>query len=318
MLRLALPLLVCLTACAGPRSASSPGSEGPALVPAVPEDFAPDQLLLFDGADGAALSFAETVDRACGAQVIVLGENHDDALGHGFQRALVEAVFDRHPGSVLALEMLERDEQVLVEDFQAGILDAEGFARETNSARWSGEGSWDRWYQPIIDAALEREGTVVAANAPRRYVRAANRLDEGWIDELSAEQRALFDLPVGPQPEGYRQRFFDLMGEMDHGMGPMPEEQIEAMFASQSIWDATMAVSVVGAEPSDDRKVVLLVGGFHMEWDGGLLGQIAHAAPEISTFGIRVAGSSSTTLDEEDFGRADVVVYTPTGETPAH
>ena len=83
--------------------------------------------------------------------VVLLGELHDHAVGHAVQFGIVEDVMKKYPGSVLALEMLERDEQLLVDDYMDGLIDADKLALKTQSASWAGSGSWDAWYQPIID-----------------------------------------------------------------------------------------------------------------------------------------------------------------------
>ena len=296
-----LPLL--LVSCA------STGGGPSATVAAVPEGFDAQALPAFDAQDGAALDFEQVIERAAQAHVVVLGETHDDAEGHAFQAAIVDALFERFPGSVLALEMLERDEQLLVEDFQDGLIDAQAFARETGSTDWAGSGSWAAWYQPVIDAALENGGRVVAANAPRRYVQLARQRGHAAFDALDEARRVLVDVPFGDQPAEYRDRFFELMGSMGHGH-PVPEEMIEAMFGSQSVWDATMAASVHRARPDAERKVALLVGQFHTDFEGGLLGQLRHLDSELQVLSISLQPASARSLREEDRGRADVVVYT--------
>lgn len=264
----------------------------------------------FDGATGAALDYAAIVDRAAGAQVVILGETHDDAGGHAWQLALVEDLFERYPGSVLALEMLERDEQMVTDDFAAGLVDASMFAGDTGSTNWAGPGTWAAWYQPLIDAAVERDGSVVAANAPRRYVRVASRRGYGPLSVLDRARRATFDLPHGPQPEAYRERFFELMGGGEGHGGAMESEQVERIFRAQSIWDATMAGSVADAAPSDRRKVVLAIGQFHSDFDGGTLAQLRHLLPAARVLNVSLQPRSANALGDDDRGRADVVVYT--------
>ena len=50
----------------------------------------------------------------------------------------------KYPGSVLALEMLERDEQLLVDDYMDGLIDADKLALQTQSANWAGGGKLGR------------------------------------------------------------------------------------------------------------------------------------------------------------------------------
>ena len=133
---------------------------------------------------GGVVSWGEMMDSIDAVDIILLGEQHDHAVGHAIQLAIVEDVMDAYQGSVLALEMLERDEQLRVDDYMEGVIDAKTFATITQSKNWGGDGGWSAWYQPIIDAAKERGGKVVAANAPRRYVRLARLEGYERIDEL--------------------------------------------------------------------------------------------------------------------------------------
>jgi uncharacterized iron-regulated protein len=303
-----LPALAAALAAAS--CAATPETPvAPAPVPAVPADFAAEALPAFDGESGAALDFAAVLERAAPAAVVIVGETHDDAVGHGYQRALVQALCQRYPGSALALEMLERDEQVLVADWLEGLLDAEGFARESGSTAWAGPDSWALWYQPILDAARDNGARIVAANAPRRYVRAARQLGFERLAALEGERRAWFDLPFGEQPLDYRERFLALMGGMGHGE-PLSPEEAAKVFDSQSVWDATMAGSVHAAAPSVEHKVLLLVGQFHSDHAGGTVAQLRYLGPELEILTLSLVPEVSTTLRPEDQGRASIVVYT--------
>ena len=53
------------------------------------------------------------------------------------------------------------------------------------------------------------------------------------------------------------------------------------VFRSQQAWDATMAQSIVNANPSLKRKVILLVGQFHVEYDGGIVQELRNRAPQL-------------------------------------
>ncbi|MHC5022296.1 MAG: ChaN family lipoprotein [Planctomycetota bacterium] len=146
-------------------------------------------LPMFDGTDGARLDWASLLDRIDEADVIVIGEQHDDNVGHGFQRAVVVAMVERWPETALSMEMLDRREQSVADDYLADLIDRPTFIEQTAATRWRritrqyiegeidseefhkritrmGWPEWERTYQPIIDAVKAGGGTVVAANAP--------------------------------------------------------------------------------------------------------------------------------------------------------
>ena len=230
-----------------------------------------------------------------GVDVILLGEQHDHATGHAVELAIVEDVMNKYPGSTLALEMLERDEQPVVDDFMENFIDSDTLEKITLSTNWGGSGGWMAWYQPIIDATKKCGGGVVAANAPRRYVRIARTDGFGRIDELPKNRRVYVDYPERLSDGRYRQRFWELAASMHGGDSEEPFEDLTEIdvstidpkdpvlpvFRSQQVWDATMAQSIVNARPSISKKVVLLVGQFHVEYEGGVVQELKKRMPNV-------------------------------------
>lgn len=255
---------------------------------------------------GGVVSWGEMMDSIDAVDIILLGEQHDHAVGHAIQLAIVEDVMDAYQGSVLALEMLERDEQLRVDDYMEGVIDAKTFATITQSKNWGGDGGWSAWYQPIIDAAKERGGKVVAANAPRRYVRLARLEGYERIDELPKERRAFIDYPEELSGGRYRQRFWEFAShEDDEKIAESeidvttinPDDPMLPTFKSMQAWDATMAQSIVDAQPSSRHKVILLVGQFHVEYDGGIVQELRNRMPDASVLVVSI----QRTCPEEDW-----------------
>lgn len=327
-------------------------------------------LAMFAGRDGAAMSWPDVMDAAAWADVIIVGEQHDDAVGHAVELAVVQDTMNQWPSSALSMEMLERDEQPLVDDYLDGIIDKPAFAKFTFSESWAGTGSWKDWYQPIIDAAKDAGGRVIAANAPQRYVRIARTDGYARLKSLPASRRKLFDIPIGRPSDQYRQRFIKALTEPDepttrpasqpasavattaiastttapapaatktvpvgvtsssapatspasrpakrpspHG-GSMTPEEVDAGLRSQSLWDATMAASIVKAKRSGAPKVVHVVGQFHCDFEGGTVQQIRRRSPSARILVIsmqREDAADDAALRAEDRNRADIVIYT--------
>ncbi len=297
---------------------------------APPEPATLKALPMFRGSDGGGLSWDDLAAMIDQADVIILGELHDDAAAHGIQQLVVAETTLRYPGSGLSMEMLERDEQPLVDDYFDGIIDAEGFAKLTESTAWAGPGSWERWYQPSIDAARDNGARVIAANAPRRYVRIART--DGWerLETLPAERRGLFAIPPSMEMGEYRRRFDDVMsqghGEAEEESGSaepqaaeeeardepyVPDPELDAGFRSQLTWDATMAESIALAREAGMTKVIHLVGQFHSDFDGGTVRELRRLRPGDRVLTISMQRETAAFgLREEDRGRADVVIYT--------
>lgn len=277
--------------------------------PPAPQD--PRTLPIYDGTTGEVVTWGGLVDRANAAEVIVIGEEHDDANTHALQLELFKAILAAGDGAALSLEMLERDEQALVDAWRAGELDTDAFVEQTGSRSWGGEDGWYRFYQPVLDAAKLGNAPIIAANAPRRYVSRARKEGYDVLRDLPDEERDWFDIPESLDAGPYYERFAKTMrgfrGE------EIEEEAIIATFRSQQVWDATMARSITLAieNPGIDR-VVHLIGRFHSDLEGGTIVEIRRLRPETDTLVISCVrrGRTIDGLDADDRGRGDVVVYT--------
>ena len=135
-------------------------------------------------------------------------------------------------------------------------------------------------------------------------------------------------VPIGTfRADGYWRRFREIMGlppepvepsadgedeeaEVSvHGM-TLTEEGVAAGFRSQRTWDATMGESVVRALAAGAPKVILLVGQFHSDFDGGTVLEIRGRAPFAHVLTVSTQRADGTSFRAEDDGRADIVVYT--------
>lgn len=312
---LALTALAAALAAATPSCTRNPYDDpfwywapepGSTLTPRVQSG--PRSLAMFRGDTGAPLDWNALAAGIRWADIVIVGEQHDDANAHLVQQAVVAETIAAWPGSAVSLEMLERDEQPVVDAYLRGEITKDEFVDRTESRNWASKGSWDGFYQPVIESARRNHCPVVAANAPREFVRMARTEGYDALAALPAEQRALFSLPERDPPDTYRTRFKDFMtGDGD----PPADERVDEVLRSQRLWDATMADSVVRAmrELPARAKVVHLVGQFHSEYDGGLVSEIQARAPLTRVLTVTVQKGESRSLRAEDRGKADVVVY---------
>ncbi|MEM7227495.1 MAG: ChaN family lipoprotein [Planctomycetota bacterium] len=266
----------------------------------------------FDGATGERLSYDDVVARLRARDIIILGETHDDADGHAVQAKLTHLILDGTSNGALALEMLERDEQPMVDAWFDGAMSARSMAEETGSAAWAGTGSWKAWYQPALDAARAHDARIIAANAPRRYVRIANREGFASLEALPADERAYFVIPETIIDGPYADNFREIMtGFADDGLHDgMSEEDLNALFRSQLVWDATMSDSVAAARREGGGPVILLIGQFHSDFEGGTVHYLREKRPNDSMATVSLQPVVSEALREEDVDRADIVIYT--------
>lgn len=280
----------------------------------------PPRAMAIVGAEKGAASWDALLADARAADIIVLGEQHDDELTHRFQAAFTHELVGGAPVAI-CMEMFERDEQPFVDAYLADRISQKTLIDVTDARDWGGP-AWEKFYQPLVDTAKASKSPLIAANAPRRFTRLGRLVNfemlAGFVDAYPGQ----FVTPAPIEESAYAERFKATMshhGAPSGGKGAkggamagheMTAAQIDGMFRAQQVWDATMADSVVSAWRAHG-KAVLVVGQFHTDHDGGLLLRMKAAAPEAKILTISVDKAESTTLREEDKGRADFVVYRP-------
>jgi uncharacterized iron-regulated protein len=265
---------------------------------------------VFEGHAGAGAAWGEVVEAAAGADVVIIGETHGHGQGLAAAAALWEDLLSREGLSpALSLEFFDRGTQAALDDYLLGVVDEAKF----REAAGRSEGNYPAGHRAMVEAAKAAGAPVIAANAPRRYSSMAREDGFESLDGLRASQRALVAWPAALPAGPYRDRFFEQMGGMlaSHGGDEeLSEEElnqrVEGYFRAQSVWDETMASSIVHALSEGRRPVVHVVGRFHSDFNGGLVQALWRARP-----GTRVVTLSMVEDADpagEDAGRADFVV----------
>jgi uncharacterized iron-regulated protein len=165
------------------------------------------------GEHGERVPWAVMLETVSEADVIVVGETHGHPLGLEAAASLWDDLLAEHPDAALLLEFFERDTQVALDDYLTDITDEAAF-RE--AAKRTG-GNYPAGHARMVEAAKGVGAPVIAANAPRRYIRKTTADGYDDLTILGTEQQRLFTVP-GQLVEGrYHDDFFELMGGMDHG-----------------------------------------------------------------------------------------------------
>ena len=253
-----LATLLAATGCAA--TAQADGA-GPA-----PSAWAVDSIRVTTGA-GEAATLADVMRAASAADVLILGERHDDPTAHAVELALLEAALAGDRPVVLSLEMVETDVQTVLDEYLAGQIRERDWLAAARP--WS---NYAADYRPLVETARASGAPVVAANAPGRYVSLVSRRGLESLDSLSAPARAWLPPDVPPPSAALAEAFTALMGGMAHGSGP----SVEGMLAAQNLRDATMAWRIAEALAAHPGALVVHVNGsFH---SAGRLGVPEHLA----------------------------------------
>jgi uncharacterized iron-regulated protein len=242
---------------------------------------------------GKPSSLNEIVNTVERTDVVFLGENHDDKIAHSLQFEILKSVFEKFGKQrkvVLSLEMFERDVQIIIDEYLQNLITEKKFLDDTRP--WN---NYKTDYRPLLEFAKQNMLSVIAANAPRRYVNMVSRNGRDSLNQLSpAAKKCLAPLPFGEASKEYREKFNRLMGGNagnNHGLSKILD--------SQTLWDATMAFSI--AEHLKKQKNALVVhlnGSFHTENRLGTAEQLIKYQPNAKVLVI-------TMRYEDDFKNFD-------------
>jgi len=263
--------------------------------------YSEDQFRAFD-AKGNPVTIDQIIKAIGGVDAVFLGEQHDDSVAHAIQAEIFKRTIEQYGAKrrvALSMEMFERDTQVVVNEYLNGqITEAQFLA---SSRPW---GNYKTDYRPLLELAKEKRLSVIAANAPRRYVNMVSRNGRDVLNGLTKEAKAwIAPLPYGEPSAAYAAKFKALMG-------PSPEAQmgIDKILASQSLWDATMSNSVAEHLKANKGSLVIhLNGAFHTESRLGTVEHLLKYSPKTKVLVV-------TMRYEEDFKTFDKAKDTDIGD----
>jgi uncharacterized iron-regulated protein len=220
---------------------------------------------IFDG-KGNAATMTQILDAIGQNDVVFLGEQHDDSVGHSLELDIFKAAVDKYSANrkvSLSMEMFEKDIQVVVNEYLSGMISEKKFLDD--SRPW---GNYKTDYRPLVELAKEKKLDLIAANSPRRYVNMVSRNGRDSLNALSKEAKLwLPPLPYFEPSTAYSDKFKALMGGANEAqMG------IDKILASQSLWDAGMSYSI-SQNLVKNGLIVHLNGSFHTE---SRLGTVEH------------------------------------------
>lgn len=212
------------------------------------------------------------------ADVVFLGEFHNDPGTHRLQLAILEGVARRRRAAVLALEMFERDVQPQLDAYLRGEI---GEADFTGSSRpW---GNYTSDYRPLVELARAQQWPVVAGNVPRRLAQVVARRGLAALDSLPAADRAFAAQENLCPRDHYWERFRETMGDMSgHGMQLTPE-QLQTMvwrtYEAQCVKDETMGEAIANVLATPNTLVIHANGAFHSDYHLGTVARVRRRAP---------------------------------------
>jgi len=223
------------------------------------------------------------VDRMRGAQVVILGEVHDNPAHHRVQAAAVAALAPR----AVVWEMLTA--QVAARLTPELIADPAALAQATD---WDASG-WPplEMYLPVFRAAPG--AAQLGALVPRSVARAV--METGAVAGFG-EDAARYGLadPLPSVEQAAREN-----DQLSAHCDALPQEMLPMMVEIQRLRDAELARAALRALEQTGGPVVVITGNGHARADRGVPVYLRRAAPGVAVFalGQSEAGQVSGTFD---------------------
>lgn len=248
----------------------------------------------------------ELVAQARAADVVLLGETHDNADHHVLQAWVLGRLIEggtRPP--LVAFEMIDPGQDSAL---RRHLDDHPGDAAGLGAALGWDRSGWPDWalYRPIAATALAAGAPLAAANLTREQVRAIARGETTTapLPELPPEQTAMMESEI----------------KSGH-CGMLPDAAVPGMVRVQRSRDATMAAALAQGL-RDHGSAVLIAGAGHTRTDHGVPLILGSQAPKARVLALAFLEVKADETDPAAYGELfdsprlpfDAVWFTPRAE----
>ena len=237
--------------------------------------------------------------------VLLFGEAHDDSITHKMQTLLFQLMYEEYQKeATISMEMFDRDVQSIMDEYLTGKIKKSYFLKD--SRKWSNY----KDYEPMVEFAKAKGLSVIAANAPFRYVSIATKGGLNALQDLSDRAKtAMAPLPYTYASGLYRDKLDKLMGHTPGEKRPSYD-----MIPGQSLWDATMAYSIYEYHKKNpSSKIIHLNGRFHSEEYFGIYQRLVEYNKKIKALVVTAVSNATEfpTIKYEDYSYlGDYIIFT--------
>jgi uncharacterized iron-regulated protein len=263
---------------------------------------------VFATARSELAGFGEMLTDVATADVVIVGEERENPAVHQIELVLLQELAARRKGLTLSLEVLDRGMQEPLEHFLMGHTAEADFLTEAKPPA-----DYARTYKPLVDAAIQANWQVVAANVPPAVAEAVRRSGPDVLTTTFASQKAVFARDVQCPATGQSFERFKSRAAAQAAAG-----RLEFAYYADCLADETMAESIArayaaGATGGKRPLVVHVTAAVHADFgDGVVLGTRRRLPTQrIAVLTIQpVADLNSVMPDANARSRADYILYT--------
>jgi uncharacterized iron-regulated protein len=262
---------------------------------------------IFTG-EGKKADYEDLLKAATRSDVVFFGELHDNPIAHWLELEITKSLFtSKGKDLILSAEMFERDNQILIDEYFAGIIKETSFESEVRL--WK---NYSTDYKPLLKFAKDNGLKFIASNVPRRYAAVVSAGGFEALQNISPDGlRYIAPLPIEYDPElpCYKD-MLSMEGSIGGSMGVN-----ENLPKAQALKDATMAKSIADNWQSG-QTVIHYNGSYHSDRHMGILWHLSKYNPAIKAVTISaVLQDDIEKISDENKGLADFVIVIPSSMT---
>ena len=260
--------------------------------------------------EGRKADYGDIVKASSKADVVFFGELHDNPIAHWMELEITKNLFaEKGKALVLAAEMFETDNQLIIDEYLSGLIKESSFEGEVRL--WK---NYKTDYKPLFELARQNGLKFVASNIPRHY---ASMVSAGGFEalyKLTPEAlKYIAPLPVDYDPE--LACYKDMLSMGGGIAGPMAQKVSDNLPKAQAIKDATMAHSIVKYR-QPGQTVIHYNGSYHSDRYMGIIWYLNKYSPGLKIVTITtVLQDDVDKMNDSNKGQADFVIVVPTTMT---
>ena len=266
-------------------------------------------LRLAAGSRSVAVPPGEIIADMTRRDVVLLGEEHNDADHHSWQLHTLAALYAQYPRMVIGFEMFPHRAQPVLDRWVAGELTVEEFLQQSN---WKQVWRFPpELYLPLFQFARIHRIQMVALNVDQKLT--AEIAGKGW-DGVPADSREGVSRPAPPSAD-YRKYLFEVWREHESARGRPGAEPTASNPAfghfvdAQLTWDRSMAqglASRLGGSVAERRTLAVgIVGASHLRNGYGVPHQLR--ALGVRNVGVLLPVDARADCEDLTAGLADAV-----------
>jgi len=211
--------------------------------------------------DKRLLNYSQLIHRLSGADVVFIGEIHDNPDHHLIQAQVLQSLISKWGKLVLAVEFLPYTMQPTIDKYLAGGLSEPEFLRKVN---WEDTWGFDyHFYRPLMQLAKQANCHIIGINAPHELVKKVARKG---LAALTPDERNRLPREIDLTDTQHKEYLRKVYESHEHNK----IKEFDYFYQAQCVWEETMADNIANYLEHGNEKIVVLCGNGHIYYDFGI------------------------------------------------